>query len=245
MRALAVVVALAAASGVADARNWRRLGEELQGGAYLHYELTALTVAEDSEPATRAHELVLAGARLHGFVARNRWIAYHVGLDLAGGSTARGAGFAYDVALFPIGAVVRLGSTSFVGVSGGVGALGAVGRLDDALALPVEAFAELGGGIRVLARARATYVKFSDGLRRGAPSLGYTDALDAMLGLRLGHHFDDYGFPTGNGYFVGASYRELGGAKYVGVTIGYSIDLASRRRHRTDDEPVAQRVRSQ
>ena len=56
--------------------------------------------------------------------------------------------------------------------------------------------------------------------------------LDATLGVRIGHHYEDYGFPSGNGYFVGAGYRELAGTRYVGAVVGYSIDLATPRRSR-------------
>jgi hypothetical protein len=179
---------------------------------------------------------VLAGARLHGFLSGNASVAYHVGIDLAAGGTIRDGGFAYDVALFPAGVVVRAGRTSIVGVGVGVGFIGAIGTIDDAVTLPVEAVAELGGGrVRLLARARAAYVAGADTRQHGAPSIAFADELDAMLGLRVGRHYKDYGFPTGNGYFLGASYRELGGARFVGVTIGYSIDMAMPRRW-VDDE---------
>jgi hypothetical protein len=35
-------------------------------------------------------------------------------------------------------------------------------------------------------------------------------------------------FPTGNGYFVGVAYREAEGARFIGATIGYSVDLGTR-----------------
>jgi hypothetical protein len=48
--------------------------------------------------------------------------------------------------------------------------------------------------------------------------------------VRFGKHYDQHGFPSGNGYFVGASYREQAGTRFAGLTIGYSIDLAMPRR---------------
>lgn len=248
--ALAAVGIVAAGAGDADADRWSRAMDRLQGGAWLHYELTGLTVVDDdaregaAEPGAR--ELVLAGVRLHGFLSTNASVAYHVGLDLAAGGTIRGGGFAYDVALFPIGVVVRAGKTSIVGLGAGVGAIGATGTLDDAVTLPVEAVAEIGGGrVRLLARARAAYVAGADGRQQGAPSLAFADELDAMLGLRIGRHHDDFGFPTGNGYFVGASYRELAGARFAGLTIGYSIDLAMPRKWADGREGEASRLRRQ
>jgi len=204
--------------------------DRVQGGAFLHYELTGLTAVDDAMDEPKAQDLVLAGARLHGFVGRGANVAYHIGVDLFAGSTIRGGGFAYDVTLFPIGLVVRFGKTSLVGVSAGVGASGAVGTLDDAVTTPLEAIAEVGSGVRVLARARISYVAGADSRQSAAPSIAFADELDAMLGVRFGKHYDSHGFPSGNGYFVAASYRELAGTRFAGITIGYSIDLAMPRR---------------
>ncbi len=235
----AVIAALAmaaAGAGDAHAQRLRRAMDRAQGGAWLHYELTGLTVVDEDArgegaPPPGARELVLTGARLHGFLSTSASVAYHVGIDLAAGSTIRGGGLAYDVALFPLGVVVRFGETSIVGLGAGVGAIGAVGTIDDAVTLPLEAVAEIGSGrVRLLARARAAYVAGADARQRGAPSIAFADELDATLGLRVGRAYRDHGFPTGNGYFIGAAYRELAGARFLGLTLGYSIDLATPRR---------------
>ncbi|HEU0036801.1 MAG TPA: hypothetical protein VFQ53_39600 [Kofleriaceae bacterium] len=231
MRWLACLGVLAASPAHAD--RWRSAADRVQGGAFLHYELTGLTARLDdarSPDPVKYDDLVLAGVRLHGFLGKGPTLAYHVGIDLFAGSTIGAAGFAYDVSLYPVGFVVRLGATSIVGLAAGVQASGAVGTLDDAVAAPVELTAELGRGIRVLARARVSYVAGADARQSGAPSLPTGDELDAMLGLRLGTRYEDQGFPTGNGYFIAASYREQGGVRFAGLTIGYSIDLAMPRR---------------
>jgi hypothetical protein len=228
MRAwIAIAVVLGSASARAD--SWSRAMDRVQGGAFLHYELTGLT-AVDEGAAPPPSELVLAGVRLHGFLGKGASVAYHVGLDLFAGSTIRGGGFAYDVAVFPVGIVVRMGKTSILGFSAGVGASGAVGTLDDAVTAPLEAVAEIGNGVRLIARARVAYVAGADSRQGGAPSIAFADELDAMLGLRLGTHYGAHGFPSGNGYFVAASYRELAHTRFAGLTIGYSIDLAMPRR---------------
>ena len=221
MKALAIVVLLA---GTAHARDWEGLLDRMQGGSILHYELTGLSDVDDTAPGP--DQLVLAGARLHGFVSTSRRWAFQMGLDLAAGGTLHRGGFAYDVALLPVGFVLRAGKTSFLGIAGGIGALGATPTLDDAMTFPLEATLELGNTVRVLGRARLSYVAFS----------GTGEVVEGMLGLRIGHHYEDYGFPSGNGYFVAASYREEGGARMVGVTIGYSIDLATRQRSGGDAE---------
>ena len=224
-------IAIVVTGAVAHADNkWEAAGEHVQGGAYLHYELSGLTAVDDAMPASKASELVLAGARLHGFLGEGASVGYQIGGALFAGSTLRGGGFAYDVAVFPIGMVVRFGKTSIVGVSTGVGASGAVGTLDDAITVPVEAVVELGNSWRVLGRARFSYVAGADSRQSAAPSAPFADELDAMLGLRFGKHYDQHGFPSGNGYFVAVSYRELADTRFAGLTIGYSIDLAMPRR---------------
>ena len=236
MRALLVCVALAS---TAHANRWSRAQERFQGGAWLHYELTTMHVAGDDASAIEPEELVLAGARLHGFLGANASIAYHIGADIALGSTLRDAGFAYDLALFPVGILVRAGKTSIVGFGAGIGGMGAVGTLDDALTLPVEMTIEIGIGrrLRVLSRTRVTYNALAPTRQSGAPSIAFADELDAMLGLRIGRYYDDFGFPSGNGYFLAVNYRELAGGHMVGLTLGYSIDLAMPRRWVTQREP--------
>jgi hypothetical protein len=215
MRALAI---LALVPATAAARP------DVSGGAQLHYELTGVHAVD----ATRDHprDLVLAGACLHGFIGRDS-IGFHLGLDLAAGSTIDGAGFAYDVALYPLGVAWRFLDTSFVTLGAGIGASGAVGTMSDAASLPVELRFELGRGIRVLGRARATFVDDRAATRQDGAR--FADELDAMLALRLGRGYGDWGFPTGNGYFAGVAYRELYGARFVGAVIGYSVDMGTPR----------------
>jgi|SRR5690242_11538204 len=224
MRAVVILVLLAGC-----ARWGRKYGDQArnaQGGAYMHYELTSATKV-DAYDSPR--DLVLAGARLHGFVSLNKTVAYHGGIDLAAGSTLRGAGLAYDVALFPVGAAVRFGRTSFLALGAGIGGLGAMGTLDDAVTFPVEATLEVGASWRLLARVRTAWVEAAPDRHDGAPSIPFADELEGMLGLRFGHHYEDYGYPSGNGYFIGVTYRELLGDHWVGAAIGYSIDLGTPR----------------
>lgn len=227
-RALVILVVVAAAAAPARADRWRDAMDHVRAGAFLHYELTGLTAIDDDAAAGGAapERIVLAGARLHGYVGRGRRFAYHLGLDLAAGSTLGDAGFAYDVALLPLGAIVELGKTSVIGLGLGVSASGAIGTLDDAVGLPFEAVVELGPSWRVLARVRATAVAGAAARQDGAPSLPIGDELEASLGLRIGRHYEKFGLSSGNGYFVAASYREQQGARFAGLTIGYSIDLA-------------------
>jgi hypothetical protein len=229
MKALAITVLLVPA--LADARPF----DEFQGGSWMHYELTALTDVDDTMrgSGTDAEQLVLAGGRLHGFVGTGSTIGYHIGFDFALGGTINSGGFAYEFSLFPAGVGVRFGRTGVLALGTGVSFLGAVGTIDDSVAVPLEATLEAGGGrVRLLARARASYIAGADGRQSAAPSVPFADELDATIGIRFGHHYEDYGFPSGNGYFVGASIRELAGTRFAGIVIGYSIDMSTPRKYR-------------
>jgi hypothetical protein len=202
---------------------------DLGGGAQIQYELSSVhDVDHDAMSSPRSNDLVLGGFRTYGFVGGKRW-GYNVGAALAAGSTIRDAGFAYDVSLIPIGVALRFFETSFIAIGAGVGASGAVGTLDDAVTFPLEARFEVGRGIRVLGRARVTYLDSAPGRENGGVTLGLGDELEAMLAVRLGKGYDEHSFPTGNGYFIGATVREALGARFAGLVIGYSVDMGTRR----------------
>ena len=223
MRALAIAMVVAAARSASAQPDF-------DGGAQLHYELQGLhDYAHDTMDVPQARDIVMAGARLHGFIG-TKTLGYHVGLDLAAGGTINGGGFAYDVAIFPAGIALRFAETSFLTLGVGVGASGATGTMDDAATFPVEARFEVGRGIRVLGRARATFLAAADNRQDGSR---FADELEAMLAVRLGRAYTDWGFPTGNGYFIGATYREALGAKFAGAVIGYSIDMGSPRKKKS------------
>ncbi|HEY4243643.1 MAG TPA: hypothetical protein VGM88_27710 [Kofleriaceae bacterium] len=202
-----------------------------QATAWLHYEATVLHDVDDSDGHPRARDLMLFGVKLHGTIGK-RVLQYHAGFDLAAGATLGGGGFAYDVALFPVGIATKLPGSSVIALGAGVGAMGATGSIDDAATFPVELTGEFGNGAaRLLFRARATWV--AGGLRGGAPSASFADELEGMIGLRIGSHDKDYGFSYGEGYFAGVGYREFEGARFVGLVVGYSISGGTSARHAT------------
>lgn len=219
MRAALVIVAALAGTAHASPDDWK-------GGATLHYEASYV---HRRDAAGAIDGTGMAGLRLRGFASRKLPVGYLAGLDLHAGSTNPG-GFAYQVNLYLLGMGARLGGAGVVGLGTGVGASGAVGTLDDGVELPIEAFLELGVGsrLRILARGRAVWLGASTGRGDGAPNFTFADEVDATLGVRLGRRYDDFGFPTGNGYFLGAAYREQLGAQFVGAVFGYSVDVGSR-----------------
>lgn len=105
------------------------------------------------------------------------------------------------------------------------------GAIDDAVALPFDVDVELDASrVRLIAWARAAWVAGAPQRHDGAPSAPFADELEAMVGVRIGHHYTDYGFPTGNGAYLGVAYKELIGTKFVGLTFGYSMDMATEQR---------------
>src|SRR5262249_4966325 len=160
LRTMTAIVVVLVLAGTAHA-DW----QDLQGAAWAHYELSGVHDRDTGRrPGPRFEDPAPAGLRWHGFVSHSS-IGWHIGLDPAAGATTRTAGFAYDVAFLPVGFGIRFADTDMVGVGAGVGAIGAVGTLDDAATFPIEAFTELalGGHVRVLARARATYLAAAPG----------------------------------------------------------------------------------
>jgi hypothetical protein len=223
MKALVILLALAnTARADCICRFFDHLFDNPDGEAWLHYELTGLDRIELDNHVERE---VLAGFRLGGIIG-NSHLAYHAELDLLAGGVIQRGGFAYDVALYPLGIATRLGETGVLALGTGVVAVGAERWLDDGVGLPLQLTLEAGRGWRVLARARVAWLAGTHD--DAAPSLG--QELEGMLGLRLGGAYDAEGFPVGEGYFVAAAYKEFLGARYVGVTIGYSIDAGTRRR---------------
>ncbi|HEX4454481.1 MAG TPA: hypothetical protein VH143_26650 [Kofleriaceae bacterium] len=207
-------------------RLFDHLLDRPDGEAWLHYELTGL---DRIDLDNRVQREVLAGFRLGGIIG-NSHVAYHAELDLFAGAVVQRGGFAYDVALYPLGIATRLGDTGVLALGTGVVAVGAERWLDDGVGLPLQATLEAGGGVRVLARARVALLAGTHD--DAAPSLqrAIGQELDAMAGVRFGHAYDAEGFPVGEGYFVAAAYKEFLGARYVGVTFGYSIDASTKRR---------------
>jgi hypothetical protein len=222
----ALVLAAIAAPALARA-------EPPSGAALLHYDVSyvhqrALGGGDDA-PAAAGSGLALAGFRLHALVADKRPVGYFGGLDLHAGSTNPG-GFAYEADLYLIGVGARLGGNNLLGVGTGIGASGAVGTLAHAVDVPVEGFLEVGLGsrLRVLARARALWVSAASRREGGSPTFPWTDEVDATFAVRVGHRYHDFDFPTGNGYFVGVAYHEAEGGRFIGATLGYSVDMGSR-----------------
>lgn len=218
MKALVVIAVLA---GAAHANQFP------PGAAYLHEELTLL---DHTSVHGDVDQIGLAGFRLHGFVRGEHVpIGYHAGLDLAIGAVlGRHGGLAYEVGFLPVGIGVFLGRSSWLTLGTGIVGSGATGSLDDAAQWPIDVDLELelARRIRVIAWGRMAWDSGAPGRVGGSPTIPFADEISGTLAVRIGHHYDQHGFPVGNGPYLGVSYREMLGTKFIGITLGYSIDMA-------------------
>jgi hypothetical protein len=240
MRGLVIAIVLAVLAGPARADDGcicqlidKLIPNNPQGVGWGDYELVDFMREGDAAIAPRvattttrdggiANEL-LAGVRMGGVIGGRHAYGYYAELDLLAGATFDRGGFAYDVALYPIGIGLHFGETSAIALGTGIVATGATRWLDDGVGLPLQATVQLGGGsVRVLGRVRVAMLAGTHD--DAAPSLPFTGELEATLGVRIGHHYHDWDFPSANGYFIAAAYKEMLGDRYIGLAIGYELD---------------------
>lgn len=219
-RAMLVIAALLASSDVAAGGF-----DDLEGIGWAQYDASYV----GRQTAADRQGLGLAGLRIGALLCPDLPVGYVLGLDLHAGATVP-AGFAYQADLYLLGLGLRLGSTGALTFATGVGASGATGTMDDAIELPIEANLQVGLGahLRLMARAKATWLGASAARQGGTPTVGWhADELEGTVAVRLGRSYRRYDFPSGNGYFAGVAYREAGGLRFVGAVIGYGVNVAS------------------
>ena len=172
----------------------------------------------------RRATLVLAGARLHGFIGGKR-------SAITSASTSRPAARSTTAAspttsrCFRSASRVRFGETSFI-------TLGARRRCERArparstMRRRFRSRRRFEVGARPfacsVARARRNLGR-GEGAQSGRRARRSPTSSRRMLGVRLGHRYNDYGFPTGNGYFVGRDVpASCSVTRFAGAIIGYS-----------------------
>ena len=174
-----------------------------------------------------AAQRVSDGGDLDGTVAlavRSRFFlgrpaSYCLGIDgVLGGSDA---GLVYEAELYPVGAGLRLGDRGVAAVCAGAGLGGIRGAVPFGWQIPLEAWIDLGlGPVRLAAWFEATSVLDSD-LRQDGSDIDGIDQLSAGLALRLGGDARYWGDTTaGHGPFVAATFRQLMGGDFLGLTLG-------------------------
>lgn len=167
----------------------------------------------------------MIGASARGLLGKH--LAYCAGFDAAFGGS-EGA-FAYEANLYAVGGGVRLGRVGHVAVCGGAGFSGAAGALPFAWQLPVDVSLSfnLGRRLRPLVWARAVWLLSDSRRDGGSPSLDTIDEGTLSVGLRIGKRRRYGRIHTGNGTFVGVRWSELGGARFIGLTIAHGINAGN------------------
>jgi hypothetical protein len=161
------------------------------------------------------------GARLRGMVGKAPgWCA---GFDFEVGGADEG--FVYELDVYLAGLGMRLGGGGMVAVCAGAGFGGTTGAIPFAGQFPVEGVIELDiATVRVMTWARATWTVGADQRANGASVVTFADEVAAGVGFRVGKRMRPYGnIDAGNGYYVGGTYRESMGTRFVGAVFGYGI----------------------
>jgi hypothetical protein len=212
--ALVLVVALTAPAAARPGGGWRFGGNITLSAEYA-----------TNDPATgddRVHRLVL-GESVRGVGGKP--VGFALGLDVRLGAELPGA-FVYRFAFMPLGLGVRFGKRGFLGVIGGIGPGGSVGRVPFAWELPLEAFLgfDLGRHVRVHASARVLATPWTPERENGSANAPFGDELELGFGMSFGKRQHDHYGAAGDGWYVGASYREQLGERMLGLVLALSID---------------------
>jgi hypothetical protein len=185
------------------------------GGFFVGFELSSV-IEVTSGAESRVTNVSLASAHFtlsHGF----QHVRYFGALDVALGATLADDGFAADLAFLPIGVGLQLRRperTAFVGVATGIGVSGAYGALPTVAVVPLQlvSLVRVSEKLNVMARARTSWF-LNQTSRAEASSLW--DELDGMVAVQFSR---SHNYLEGN--YVGAAYRELDGARFVGLVFG-------------------------
>lgn len=188
------------------------------GGFFMSVELSSVARVATAQASSVA-EVTMASAHVSLSYGYPR-LRYFAALDLGVGVAFATEGFAYDVQLLPVGLGIELSRpehTAFIGVATGIGASGAPDALPSARAIPVQVTTKLrlSQGFNLLSRTRASWLINRTSRDDGSPTLSFADELDALLALQRS---DEWNYLDGS--YVGIAYRELEGARFLGVVFG-------------------------
>ncbi len=205
---------LAGVSSVAEAQP----EPEHTRGAGLRVDLevsSVIRVTSSTQPVTSVNEARGHVSASWGFPH----LRYYAALDLAVGVTVEDLGLAFDAQLLPIGLGVQLRRperTAFVGVASGIGVRGAPSALPTAAVVPLQlvSVVRLSDKLNLIVRGRVGWFLNRTARDDGAPSATFVDEVDGMAAVQLSR------FHYLEGYYLGPAYRELQGARFLGIVFG-------------------------
>jgi hypothetical protein len=149
-------------------------------------------------------------------------VAYCLGFDGEIGGSDRGA--VYGITGYPIGIGARWGAANEVSLCGGAGIDEMVGPVPVAARFPAElTFAIALGPIRPVVWIRPSWIAGAEARKHGS-SLSFVDELELGAFVRLSRQHKYWSSTSaGGGLAIGVSYRELMGAQFIGLTIGFNL----------------------
>lgn len=158
-----------------------------------------------------------AGAGLRVRIGFGR-IGYVGGIDVRGGYLDGGV---FDAELHALGIGVRGETGRSLALTGAAAVAREAGSAR--MRAPIEAAIELPAGpVHLLARAAIAWHLYGPALDDEA--FGVADEARGLLGIRIGRDLGYWpGTAAGTGPFVAVSYRNVGGAEIVGISLGGQI----------------------
>ncbi len=195
---------------------------ELRDGAGFQVSGELSTVFAVQHKATVANVTV---ASVHADLSTGfPHVRYFAALDLAVGLAlgADDVGLAYDAQLLPIGVglqIRRPENTAFFGIATGIGVSGAPTALPSAAVIPVQltGVVRLTKSINLQSRIRASWLLNRTSRSDAGSSVPGVDELDAILAVQRSDPANYI-----EGYYYGVAYRELEGARFVGLVFGWA-----------------------
>ena len=172
-------------------------------------------LSPDRDGATTA--LVTASTAVR-FVTGAPGVAGGAHLEL--GAATSGLGLLYDATL-GLGVGSRLGDLGLATLTLNLGAGGITGQVPGAFEVPIELYVGVNvlKHLRVLAFVRDGWA-FREARRDGSPHALFGDELTLGGGFRFGRVEGDDSRTSSTGFFLGATYRELMGRRFLGVMLG-------------------------
>lgn len=164
---------------------------------------------------------------LHERTLVGRTVGYALGFDGSVGGSSTGA--TYGGTIYPVGLGVRFDGGGSLTLAGGIGADRVVGAVPLAARVPAELSLVLSlGVVRPTLFVRPSWLFGADERKRGARTLSSLDELEAGISVRFGAQHRYWSQTNaGRGPVLGVVYRELLGARAVGLTLG--LDLSGGR----------------
>jgi hypothetical protein len=226
---LLVLTGCASAFERMDFRRWRWAVDLDMSARYASNVEHWRDTSTATTPATPIVHQGTGRLELRGLAGR-KWWSLALGVDVELGFEVPGA-FVYGVHLMPVGAALRLGRRTWLGVMGGAGLGGVTERVPFAGEFPVEAFfsMDLGRWVRFMASGRATWIAGAASRDSGSMTLPFADEAEAGAGFAFGKAHDEYEARWSDGTYVGLFAREQEGGRIIGIVLAIPMDGASAR----------------